>query len=32
VVLLSGLERHISDDDGPGAAALIRSREDDLFS
>jgi coenzyme F420-0:L-glutamate ligase/coenzyme F420-1:gamma-L-glutamate ligase len=31
-VLLSGLERHISDDDGPGAAALIRSREDDLFS
>jgi len=31
VVLLSGFERHISDDDGPGAAALIRSREDDLF-
>jgi coenzyme F420-0:L-glutamate ligase/coenzyme F420-1:gamma-L-glutamate ligase len=32
VVLLSGLERHISDDDGPGGAALIRAREDDLFS
>jgi coenzyme F420-0:L-glutamate ligase/coenzyme F420-1:gamma-L-glutamate ligase len=31
VVLLSGLERHISDDDGPGVAPLIRAREDDLF-
>ena len=31
VVLVSGLERFITDDDGPGAAALIRAREDDLF-
>jgi coenzyme F420-0:L-glutamate ligase/coenzyme F420-1:gamma-L-glutamate ligase len=31
VVIVSGLERFVSDDDGPGAASLIRAREDDLF-
>ncbi|MDX6708096.1 MAG: coenzyme F420-0:L-glutamate ligase / coenzyme F420:gamma-L-glutamate ligase [Solirubrobacteraceae bacterium] len=31
VVLVRGLERHVSEVDGPGAAALIRSREEDLF-
>jgi coenzyme F420-0:L-glutamate ligase/coenzyme F420-1:gamma-L-glutamate ligase len=31
VVIVSGLERYVTDDDGPGAAALIRSRADDLF-
>jgi coenzyme F420-0:L-glutamate ligase/coenzyme F420-1:gamma-L-glutamate ligase len=31
VVLVSGLERHVSEDDGPGAAALIRARDEDLF-
>jgi len=31
VVVVSGLERFVSDDDGPGAAALVRAREDDLF-
>ena len=31
VVLLEGLERFVSDEDGPGAAALIRAREEDLF-
>jgi coenzyme F420-0:L-glutamate ligase/coenzyme F420-1:gamma-L-glutamate ligase len=31
VVLVRGLERHVSDVDGPGAAALIRAREEDLF-
>jgi coenzyme F420-0:L-glutamate ligase/coenzyme F420-1:gamma-L-glutamate ligase len=31
VVLLRGLERHVSDADGPGAAALVRAREEDLF-
>ena len=30
-VRLRGLERHITDDDGPGVAALVRQREDDLF-
>ncbi len=30
-VLLRGLERHVSEGDGPGAAALVRAREDDLF-
>jgi coenzyme F420-0:L-glutamate ligase/coenzyme F420-1:gamma-L-glutamate ligase len=32
VVIVSGLERFVTDDDGPGAAALVRAREDDLFS
>ena len=31
MVLVRGLERHISADDGPGVAPLIRAREDDLF-
>jgi coenzyme F420-0:L-glutamate ligase/coenzyme F420-1:gamma-L-glutamate ligase len=31
VVIISGLERFVTDDDGPGAAALVRAREDDLF-
>ncbi len=31
VVLIRGLERHITADDGPGAAALSRPREEDLF-
>ncbi len=31
VVLLDGLERFVGEDDGPGAAALLRAREEDLF-
>ncbi len=31
VVLVRGLDRHVRDGDGLGAAALIRSREEDLF-
>ena len=31
VVVVSGLERFVSDDDGLGAAALVRARADDLF-
>jgi coenzyme F420-0:L-glutamate ligase/coenzyme F420-1:gamma-L-glutamate ligase len=31
VVIVSGAERHITEDDGPGAAALVRARGDDLF-
>ena len=30
-VLVRGLERHVHEDDGPGAAALIRARDEDLF-
>ncbi|HWC28169.1 MAG TPA: coenzyme F420-0:L-glutamate ligase [Solirubrobacteraceae bacterium] len=30
-VLVRGLERHVSDGDGPGAAALVRAPADDLF-
>jgi coenzyme F420-0:L-glutamate ligase / coenzyme F420-1:gamma-L-glutamate ligase len=30
-VLVRGLERHVSDDDGPGAVALVRARAEDLF-
>ena len=30
-VRLRGLERHVTADDGPGVAALVRPREDDLF-
>lgn len=30
-VVLTGLERHITDDDGPGAVALVRARDEDLF-
>ncbi len=32
VVIVSGLARYVRPDDGPGAAALIRPREDDLFA
>jgi len=31
VVLIEGLERFVSAEDGPGAAALIRPLEEDLF-
>jgi coenzyme F420-0:L-glutamate ligase/coenzyme F420-1:gamma-L-glutamate ligase len=31
VVLVRGLGRHVTDDDGPGAAALLRARDEDLF-
>jgi coenzyme F420-0:L-glutamate ligase / coenzyme F420-1:gamma-L-glutamate ligase len=31
VVVVRGLERHVTPDDGPGAAALRRSRGEDLF-
>jgi coenzyme F420-0:L-glutamate ligase / coenzyme F420-1:gamma-L-glutamate ligase len=31
VVVVRGLGRHVTDDDGPGAAALVRPRELDLF-
>jgi coenzyme F420-0:L-glutamate ligase/coenzyme F420-1:gamma-L-glutamate ligase len=31
VVVVRGLERYITADDGPGAAALLRPREEDLF-
>jgi coenzyme F420-0:L-glutamate ligase/coenzyme F420-1:gamma-L-glutamate ligase len=31
VVLVRGLERHVTVDDGPGAAALVRPEEKDLF-
>lgn len=30
-VLLRGLERYVSEDDGPGAGALVRARGEDLF-
>lgn len=31
VVLIEGLARHVTREDGPGAAALLRAREEDLF-
>jgi coenzyme F420-0:L-glutamate ligase / coenzyme F420-1:gamma-L-glutamate ligase len=31
VVLIDGLERYATADDGPGAAALLRAREEDMF-
>ncbi len=31
VVVLRGLAAHVTDDDGPGAAALVRPLEEDLF-
>ena len=31
VVVIEGLERFITDEDGPGAAALVRPLEEDLF-
>jgi coenzyme F420-0:L-glutamate ligase/coenzyme F420-1:gamma-L-glutamate ligase len=30
-VVVTGLERFVTDDDGPGAAALVRPAKDDLF-
>jgi coenzyme F420-0:L-glutamate ligase/coenzyme F420-1:gamma-L-glutamate ligase len=30
-VVVRGLRRHLSEEDGPGAAALLRPRDDDLF-
>jgi coenzyme F420-0:L-glutamate ligase/coenzyme F420-1:gamma-L-glutamate ligase len=30
--VLRGLERHVTADDGPGAAALVRARSEDLFA
>ncbi len=32
VVVVRGLERHVMDDDGPGAAAIIRPEPEDLFT
>jgi hypothetical protein len=32
VVVVRGLQRFITDADGPGAAALVRARHDDLFA
>jgi coenzyme F420-0:L-glutamate ligase/coenzyme F420-1:gamma-L-glutamate ligase len=31
VVVVKGLERYVEESDGPGAAALLRAREEDLF-
>jgi coenzyme F420-0:L-glutamate ligase / coenzyme F420-1:gamma-L-glutamate ligase len=31
VVVVRGLERFVTDDDGPGAAALVRALDEDLF-
>ena len=31
-VLVRGLERHVTDDDGPGAAAIVRPVDEDLFT
>lgn len=31
VVIVRGLERFVTEEDGPGAAALVRARADDLF-
>jgi len=31
-VLLRGLDAHLTDDDGPGAAAIVRARDEDLFA
>jgi coenzyme F420-0:L-glutamate ligase/coenzyme F420-1:gamma-L-glutamate ligase len=32
VVVVRGLERYVTDDDGPGAAAILRPRDEDLFA
>ena len=32
VVVVNGLDRYVTESDGQGAAALLRTREDDLFS
>ena len=31
-VVVRGLERHVTAEDGPGAAALLRPRAEDLFA
>jgi coenzyme F420-0:L-glutamate ligase/coenzyme F420-1:gamma-L-glutamate ligase len=31
VVILDGLQRFVTEEDGPGAAALVRPLEEDLF-
>ena len=31
VVVLDGLERYVTDEDGPGAVELLRALEEDLF-
>jgi coenzyme F420-0:L-glutamate ligase/coenzyme F420-1:gamma-L-glutamate ligase len=31
VVIVHGLEQHVSDEDGPGASALLRAVDEDLF-
>ncbi|HEU4656017.1 MAG TPA: coenzyme F420-0:L-glutamate ligase [Capillimicrobium sp.] len=31
-VVVRGLERHVTPEDGPGAGALVRAREEDLFA
>ena len=30
-MIVRGLERHVTAEDGPGAAAIIRPRDEDLF-
>jgi coenzyme F420-0:L-glutamate ligase/coenzyme F420-1:gamma-L-glutamate ligase len=30
-IVVRGLHRHVTDEDGPGAAALVRPRDEDLF-
>lgn len=30
-VIVRGLDRHVREDDGPGAATLVRARDEDLF-
>ncbi len=32
VVVVRGLERHVTEEDGPGVAALLRGADEDLFS
>jgi coenzyme F420-0:L-glutamate ligase/coenzyme F420-1:gamma-L-glutamate ligase len=32
VVIVRGLERYVTEDDGPGAAAIVRPRANDLFT
>jgi coenzyme F420-0:L-glutamate ligase/coenzyme F420-1:gamma-L-glutamate ligase len=32
VVIVRGLDRYVTPDDGPGAKALLRPRDEDLFS
>jgi coenzyme F420-0:L-glutamate ligase/coenzyme F420-1:gamma-L-glutamate ligase len=31
-VVITGLERHVTAEDGPGAALLVRARDEDLFA